>query len=398
MRHGNAGHLPGAALAALAAMIILALAACGGQTESAPPEASYGPGPSGWPGPPYAGLCDMEALAIEARDADEEAHINGVLTALDIPLYITASLHEPMTRMVYDADEASPREEIFRWTLLSRYFSRFAPEETGYVEFGARVTASGKAAEDCWNAWLRRGEGEALPPVPVELEDAVSLDGGMYSIEPAESADPVVSLVFAYLDTDIDGRDILTVYADVAQPGGGEPYPVEIVLLRRSDGAYVLQFAGSANPEEDVYVLYELTGYRAAVYLPVDCELLDDDGRSASFASSTGLTIDVFEEALGVPLSSRRLRDMSEIPEPLFEFEDSTEFGIIWDDGANLRYHLVRQMSPDNAVCVQVAVPYGWEWDYFSLAESIFSSFGAADFPVEIVVGLEEYVVGLVDN
>lgn len=399
MNSKRAGCLPGTVfftMLGLALFIALTLTACGGETiePTLPPEEiSAAPNPTGWSGPPYAAHCNMETLSIDAVDAEEEASINSVLMAMDVPLYITAALSEPTTHTVYDADEASEREDVFRWTFLSRYLNHFAPEDE--VEFGSQVTASREAVENAWKSWLCRIDSEALPPIPAPLAGVVSVSGETYSIEPAEGVYPDVSLVFAYLETDTEGREILTVYADITHVGDEEPYTVEIGLLRRPDGAYVLQRAGSANPEEDVYTLYEVTTYHAAVYLPADCTPLERNEKSASFASSTGLTVDIFEEAFQGTLAERRLKDEQEIPEPLFDFEadNRLEYGLIWDDGTSLRYHLVRQMEPGNLVCVQISVPLDWALDYFSLAESVFASFGASDFPVDIVLGLETHIL-----
>ena len=385
--------------AALAALILLVLAACGGdETETPPPGQSYGPGPTDWSGPPYAARCDMETLTIEAESPGEEHRVNDALMALDVPLYITGALYDPTAKTAYDAHEAGPREMEFRWALMSRYFSHFAPE--GQVEFGTRLAVSRTAAEDCWNAWLRREEGEALPPVPASMAGAVALNGDTYSIEPTEGIYPGVSLIFAYLDTDVGGGEVLTVYADVLWAGAGEPHTVEIVLLRRADGAYILQHAGSADPEADLYVRYELTAYRAAVYLPADCALVEENAQGASFASPTGLTVDIYEESFRGHLSDRHADELSEIGGPLFEFGDNNrlEYGIIWDDGAGLCYSLVRQMEPNNLVRVRAAVPYDWAWDYFSLAEALFGSFGGAEFPVDVVLELEEYVMGILSE
>lgn len=382
---------------ALLAALILCLPACSGNKNETQAPVSAGPGqsahPDGWAPPPYQARCDMERIYIESGgDAALEANINQILMDMDIPLYIAASLCTPSARTAYDADEDSGRENEFCWTLLRRVLNDYAPKDQ--VELGAQVKAARKVVEGYWDAWLKRNDGETLPDIPSSLADQIRLENGIYVMDPSDGIYPEVSLVTAYADTDPEGRSILSVFADVSREGLEEPLTVEIGLLRRGDGAYVLQ-SSSISTDEDLYTEYDVTTYHAAVYLPSEFVLKGQDNKSASFAAPNGLTVDIVEESFTSTLAERYESDSLKIPDLVVSFvsDNRLDYGIIWDDGTNLEYRLVRQMESGNLVRVQVTVPHAWTPDYYGLAESIFESFGAAPFPIDDVLALEDYVM-----
>ena len=397
MSSQRAGCLPGAAVlivACLAAVIALGVTACGGTSSPEPPAPETPPPDSPfWTPPPYAGFCEADLLCIEADSEAQQALISDVLLDMDIPLMIAAALCDPATRTAYDADEAGTREELFRWTLLSRYLDHFAPE--GQVELGAKTVAGRELVEHCWDAWLRRSAGEGLPAIPSPLSGTVRYTGQTYEIEPSDGVYPEVALVLAYLDEDPEGREFMTFFADVTREAGDVPYTVVIDLLRRADGVFVLHRVGAAHPEDEVYDVYTLTSYNAEVYVPVEFALVDRTEQFASFAAPAGLTLDIFEEAFAGTLSDRHLREVGEIGEALFDFtsDHRLEYGLIWDDGTGIRYHLVRLMEPGRVVCVQASIAYAWAADYYMLAESVFTAFGSEEFPINVILGLEDYIL-----
>lgn len=339
----------------------------------------------------YQALCDMEALYIEADgDAVQEAQIEQLLKDLDAVIFLGSALNDPAERVAYNADDMTGRDVLFQWTLLQRTLSHFAPSDR-ITKAGGQIKVDSGIVETYWRDYFARTPEDALPPVPAELSSEITLQGSEYVIAPPDGVYPPVCLVLAYTVTDDASRDLLAVYADVLREDD-LPVPVQVLLMKRADGRYVLLSCGLDQGEDDVFTDYTITRYQAVVSIPAECALLEQDDSSASFEASNGLTIRIAEKSFNGVFQDLYTSEIQGKPDRITDYMSDTgfDYGLVWEQEALVQYELVRMMGPGALVRVSVTIPREWAFDYFFLPEMLMESFGGAAMLTDTRLAIEE--------